>query len=243
MNVSFANKVALITGGAQGIGLATAIRFRNMGAKVMIVDLQKDAGESAAAEHDLVFHHGDISKEEDVKAMMAAAVDRWERLDIVVANAAIKGENQDIEALTVENWEAVNAVDYTGVFLTTKYAMQTMHDLDRPGSIINLSSLWGTVGMKTNIAYSTAKGALINFTRAAGTTYLDDGIRVNSVAPGVIESSKFDLQDRDTYQMLAPTHPVGTIDDVVDVITFLASDYSKFVNGATIPVDGGYVAM
>lgn len=241
MQFTFANKVALITGGAQGIGLATAIRLRNLGAKVLITDLND--GEAIAKENDLVFKRADVSKEEDVQAMIDFAVERWGALDIVVANAGIKGEDQKIDELTEDNWEKVNAVDYTGVFLTTKYAMRKMHELNTPGSIINLSSLWGSVGLKTNIAYSTAKGALINFTRAAGTAHLDDGVRVNSVAPGVIESSKFDLEDRDSYQMLAPTHPVGTIDDVVDVIVFLASDYSKFINGATIPVDGGYVAM
>lgn len=242
MYISFAGKTALVTGGAQGIGLATAIELRSLGAKVMIADVN-GKGEEIAKENDLQFIKADVTREDDVKAMVDAVVERWGRLDVVVASAGIRGERQDIVSVTKENWDKVNDVDYNGIFLTNKYAMAKMQELGIPGSIINLASLWGMIGLHTDIAYSTAKGALINFTRAAGTAHFGDGVRVNAVSPGVIESSHIPLDDTESYQMLDPKHPVGKVEDVVNTIVFLASDNARFITGANIPVDGGYAAI
>lgn len=242
MHISFAGKVALITGGSGGIGLATAIELRSLGARVMIADIV-DNGDELATKHDIHFIKADVTKEEDVKNMIEKTVEKWGRLDIVVASAGIRGEQQNIAEVTTDNWNAVNDLDYSGVFLTDKYAMMKMQELGIPGSIINLSSLFGLIGLSTNIAYSSAKGGLINLTRAAGTAYYGDGIRVNAVCPGLIETSMIPLDDSESYTMLDPKHPIGTIDDVVNAIVFLASDNARFITGTTLSVDGGYAAI
>lgn len=242
MHINFADRVALITGGASGIGLATAIELRSLGARVMIADIAED-GEALASTHDIHFVHADVTQEKDVINMIEKAVEKWGRLDIVVASAGIRGEQQNIEDVTPENWNAVNDLDYTGVFLTDKYAMMKMQELGTPGSIINLSSLFGLIGLSTNIAYSCAKGGLINMTRAAGTAFYGDGVRVNAVCPGLIDTAMVPLDDSASYQMLDPKHPIGTVDDVVNAIVFLASDNARFITGTTISVDGGYAAI
>lgn len=242
MNFDFTGKAALVTGGASGIGLATARDLVAYGAQVMVADFN-DYGADLADEIGAKFIKTDVASEADIQASVNKTIDTFGRLDFVVACAGIRGQQQNIAEITEENWTRVNDIDYNGVFLTNKYAIMAMREQGQGGSIVNLSSLFGLIGLSTNIAYSAAKGGLINMTRAAGTHYFNEGIRVNAVCPGVIETSHISLFDKASYYMLQPEHQVGTVNDVVNAIVFLLSDNARFISGTSLSVDGGYTAL
>ena len=235
------NKVALITGGGSGLGLAAAKTFIAEGAKVMILDYNP-ASESVAEEIGAKFFAGDVSKAESVEAAVKATVEAFGRLDIAVASAGVGGEG-DVVTSTVDNWTKTNGIDYDGVFYTNKYAIAQMLEQGEGGSVINLASMFGMVAVSNNIAYSASKGGVVNMTRAAGTMYAKDGVRVNAVAPGVIETPLIPAEALKQYSALHPMGRVGQPQEVADLITFLASDKSKFITGAIIPIDGGYTAV
>ena len=235
-------KAALITGGASGLGLAAAERMLESGAKVLIADYA-DAGQEVADKIGASFIKVDVSKEEDVKAAVAKAVEEFGKVDIVVASAGIGGDNNAAGDETLANWEKVNAVDYTGVMLTDRYAIEQMRKQGTGGSIINLASMFGMVAVPTNVAYSAAKGGVVNMTRAAGTHYAKEGIRVNCVAPGVIDTPLIPEDQKPIYRKLHPMGRLGESWEVGALITFLASDDAAFITGATIAIDGGYTAV
>ncbi|MGO1735206.1 MAG: SDR family NAD(P)-dependent oxidoreductase [Leucobacter sp.] len=235
------NRVAFITGGGSGLGLATAKTFIAEGAKVMLFDYNP-ASQQVADEIGAKFAEGDVSKAEDVEAAVAKTVDEFGRVDIAVASAGVGGEG-DVATSTVENWERTNGIDYSGVFYTNKYVIEQLLKQGDGGSIINLASMFGLVAIPDNIAYSASKGGVVNMTRAAGTMYAKDGIRVNAVAPGVIRTPLIDEPTLEQYAALHPMGRVGEAQEVADLITYLASDKAKFITAATIPIDGGYTAV
>lgn len=241
MELQLENKVAFITGGGSGLGLATAKNFISEGAKVLIFDYNPKAKETAD-EIGAGFFQGDVSKAEDVEAGVAAAVKEFGQLDIAVASAGVGGEG-DVVTSTVDNWEKTNGIDYTGVFYTDKYAIAQFLEQKTPGVVINLASMFGMVAVPNNIAYSASKGGVVNMTRAAGTMYAKNGIRVNAIAPGVIETPLIGPEDLKTYSDLHPAGRVGQPQEVADLITYLASERAAFITGAIIPIDGGYTAV
>ena len=184
---------ALITGGASGLGKATADRMLRSNANVVIADYS-DAGRQVADELDAKYDMScrfiktDVSKEEDIKAAVDYAVSCFGSLDILVASAGIGGANNAIADETLANWEKVNAVDYTGVMLADKYAIMQFLKQGHGGAICNLASMFGLVAVPSNVAYSAAKGGVVNLTKSAGTAYASHGIRVNCVCPGVINT-------------------------------------------------------
>lgn len=236
------NKVAFITGGGSGLGLATAKNFIAEGAKVMIFDFNPKS-QQVADEIGAKFFQGDVSKAESVEAAVAKTVEEFGSLDIAVASAGVGGEG-DVVTSTVENWERTNGIDYSGVFYTNKYVIeQLLKQGNGGGVVVNLASMFGLVAISNNIAYSASKGGVVNMTRAAGTMYAKEGIRVNAVAPGVIRTPLIDEPTLEQYAKLHPAGRVGEAQEVADLITFLASDKAKFITGATIPIDGGYTAV
>jgi NAD(P)-dependent dehydrogenase (short-subunit alcohol dehydrogenase family) len=241
MQLQLENKVAFITGGGSGLGLATAKNFLSEGAKVFIFDFNPKA-KAIAEEIGAGFYQGDVSRAEDVEAGVAAAVEQYGRLDIAVASAGVGGEG-DVVTSTVDNWEKTNGIDYSGVFYTDKYAIAQFLEQKTPGVVINLASMFGMVAVSNNIAYSASKGGVVNMTRAAGTMYAKNGVRVNAVAPGVIETPLIGAEDLKTYSELHPAGRVGQAQEVADLITYLASDKAAFITGAIIPIDGGYTAV
>jgi len=236
------DKTALITGGASGLGLATAKNFIACGAKVMIADYN-EKGAEIAKEIGASFIQGDVSLEDDVEKMVGKTVEEYGSLDIVVASAGIGGQNNMIADETRENWRRVNAVDYTGVMLTNKYAIMQMRKQGRGGAIVNLASMFGLVAVPTNIAYSAAKGGVVNLSRAAGTAYASEGIRVNAVCPGVIDTPLIPEEAKVEYRKLHPMARLGEAWEVAKLITFLSSDDAKFISGTSIAIDGGYTAV
>lgn len=242
MEKKLEGRVALITGGASGLGLASAKEFIANGAKVMIADYN-EKGAEIAKEIGASFIQGDVSLEDDVASMIDKTVEEYGRLDITVASAGIGGNNHMIVDETRDNWRKVNSVDYTGVMLTNKYSIMKMREQGEGGSIINLASMFGLVAVPTNVAYSAAKGGVVNLTRAAGTAYAHEGIRVNAVCPGVIDTPLIPEDAKVQYRQLHPMARLGEAWEVAKLITFLASDDAKFISGASIPIDGGYTAV
>lgn len=238
----FENKVALITGGASGLGLATAKLFIAEGAKVMLADYS-DKGADVAKEIGAEFVKTDVSKDEQVKNAVAKTVEAFGKLDIAVASAGIGGDQHDIVRCSKDNWDKVNAVDYTGVMLTDKYAIQQMRKQGTGGAVINLASMFGLVAVPSNISYSASKGGVVSLTKAAGTTFSHEGIRVNAVCPGVIDTPLIPEEAKVAYANLHPMHRLGEAEEVAKLIAFLASDDAAFISGASIPIDGGYTAV
>ncbi len=234
--------VALITGGASGLGLATAKRMLESNAKVVIADYSPKV-KDVAEELGCGWAQMNVTKEEDIQAAIDKCVELYGSLDIVVASAGIGGDNNDIANETLANWEKVNAVDYTGVMLTDKCAIQQFRKQGKGGAIINLASMFGLVAVPSNIAYSAAKGGVVNLTRAAGTAYAKENIRVNAVCPGVIDTPLVPESEKEVYRQIHPMHRIGEAWEVASLITFLASNNARFITGAAIPVDGGYTGV
>ena len=243
-------KVALVTGGARGMGTAEARLLAKEGASVAVADILEDQGRSVAEDISTaggrsLFLALDVSREEDWRRGVDAVVSAYGGLDVLVNNAGI-GQQVSIEETSGELWDRVMAVNATGVFLGTKHAIGPMRRAGG-GSIINISSLAGLLGGGTSAAYHASKGAVRLFTKSAAIQYGQYGIRVNSVHPGVIETpmnQEFlnDPANRRNSVSKTPLGRIGTPEDVAYAVLYLASDDSSFVTGAELVVDGGRAA-
>jgi NAD(P)-dependent dehydrogenase (short-subunit alcohol dehydrogenase family) len=246
-------KSALITGAAMGIGRATAELFAAEGARVVAGDIDGDglkrleeSVEAIGAE--LVPVVGDVSKPEDAKRMVEAAVEHYGRLDVLVANAGVIPLRTITEA-TPEDWDEVMAVDGRGMFLTCKYAIEAMLETGG-GAIVCLSSISGVAGQKSQSTYGPAKFAASGLTKHLAVEWADRGIRVNAVAPGTIRTERVkrlpeEPGGREYIEEIERMHPMGRLgepEEVAEAIVFLASEQASFITGAILPVDGGYLA-
>lgn len=247
-------KVAVITGAAAGIGRATAELFADEGAQVVATDINEPGLAQlqkvlAAHGDDLATVAGDVSQDADARRMIQSAVDRFGRIDILVANAGII-PLQDILEATGDDWDRVMAVDGRGMFLTCKYAIEAMLETGG-GSIVCLSSISGLAGQKRQSTYGPAKYVASGITSHLAIEWADRNIRVNAVAPGTIRTERVkQLPDEpggpEYLAAIERMHPMGRIGEPVEVaraILFLASDDASFITGAILPVDGGYLAQ
>jgi NAD(P)-dependent dehydrogenase (short-subunit alcohol dehydrogenase family) len=246
-------KVAIITGAASGMGRATAMRFAGEGAKIVIADLNKDGGESAARDcrengSDAVFQKTDVSGETDVKAAVDRAVKEFGRLDIIYNNAGLGGAVGPLENISVENWDKTMAILLRGVFLGIKHSIPAMRKVGG-GSIISTASIAGIQGYAGIHPYSAAKAGVINLTRSAATELAKDKIRVNCICPGGINTpliyGNLKGGENSAAQFLSKMQPMpreGRPDDIANMALFLASDESEWITGAAMVVDGGYTA-
>jgi NAD(P)-dependent dehydrogenase (short-subunit alcohol dehydrogenase family) len=247
-------KSCVVTGAAFGIGRATATRFAQEGARLVVTDIQQapllalaDEFRGAGAEVDAVV--GDVSVAEDARRMVRTAVERFGRIDVLVANAGIIPLGDILES-TVEDWEQVMAVDGRGMWLTCKYAIEAMLQTGG-GSIVCLSSISGIEGQKRQSTYGPAKFVATGITKHLAIEWADRGIRVNAVAPGTIRTERVQRLPEEPggveyLQAIEKMHPMGRIgepSEVAAAILFLASDDASFVTGAILPVDGGYLAQ
>lgn len=235
-------KGALVTGGASGLGLAVAKEFIKDGGDVVIADFNPKVMD-VAEEIGAVGIICDVTKPEDVEAAVNLVVEKFGNISIAVASAGIGGKNFDLMEETLENWNAVNGIDYTGVMLTDKYAIKQMIKQGKGGSVVNIASMFGMVGLASNIAYSGSKAGVVNLTRAVGTAYVDQGIRVNAICPGVIKTPLITEENREMYKDMHPARRLGEPEEVARIIAFLCSDETSFISGAAIPIDGGYTAV
>ena len=235
-------RVALITGAASGLGLATAKRFLRSNCKVVLSDYDPKI-EEIADDMECFGIRTNVTNEDDVKKAVQFCVDKYGSLDIIVCSAGIGGANNTIAEETLENWNLVNSVDYTGIMLCNKHAIRQFRKQGNGGVVINLASMFGLVGIPSNVAYSAAKGGVVNLTKAAGTAYAAEGIRVNCVCPGVINTPLVPENLKKSYRSMHPMHRIGEAFEIAAIITFLASDDARFITGAAIPVDGGYTVV
>jgi 3-oxoacyl-[acyl-carrier protein] reductase len=240
------DRVALITGGAGGIGLAVARRFAAAGARIAIADQKSDAVKQAADELTKLGHRaigltGDVSKAADAKALVETTVKELGHLDILVNNAGIMGRVAPLWELEEEDWRKVMSVDLTSVFLVSRAVISHMRSR-RSGCIVSVASIAGKEGTPRLIPYSVAKAGIIAFTKALGKEVLTDGIRVNCVAPGVIDTPILEQLPAEATQLMLSKSPLGrfgTADEVAAVIHFLASDAASFITSQCFDVSGG----
>ncbi|WP_066304060.1 SDR family NAD(P)-dependent oxidoreductase [Bacillus sp. FJAT-29814] len=242
-------RVAVVTGGAKGIGKAVSMLFAEEGAAVVIADLDEETGkrvvdELAANGHKSAFVKTDVADEECVKALVEASVDTFGKLDIMIANAGI-AETIPIHNLSLETWNRTIDVNLTGVFLTNKYAIKQMLSQGH-GVIVNTASMLGHIGRKGVTSYTASKGGVANLTRTLGVTYASKGIRVNAVCPGYIDTDLIRNKSPEEFEELIRLHPIGRLgqpEEIAKTILFLASDDSSFICGANLMVDGGFTAQ
>ncbi|MCH8291460.1 glucose 1-dehydrogenase [Candidatus Poribacteria bacterium] len=244
------DKVAIITGGASGIGKATALLFAKEGAKVVVAD-QNEAGGKETVDHirsdggEAIFVRADVASAEDVQSMVKAAIETYGKLVILFNNAGI-AMRLPVADLPEEDWDRCIDINLKGVYLCSKYAIPEMIKNDG-GCIINMASIYGVVGGKTRAAYVASKGGVVNLTRGMALDYASNNIRVNCICPGFVETPlvRDVVKTPEEYQALAVQHPMGRLAKPLEIAygaLYLASDESSFVTGIALPIDGGYTA-
>jgi NAD(P)-dependent dehydrogenase (short-subunit alcohol dehydrogenase family) len=245
-------KVALISGGARGMGAVEARLFAKEGAKVTIGDVLEDEGRKLEAEINTTGGEGlfvrlDVTQEADWQKAVEATVNRFGRLDVLVNNAGVSGRGR-VEDTAVEEWDRVMDVNAKGVFLGTKVAIPAMRK-GGGGSIINISSQLGLVGTDhSSPQYQASKGAVRLLTKATAIQYAKEGIRTNSVHPGPIVTPMTEAAraDPERYQLMLSRVPLGCYgqpEDVAYGVLYLASDESRWVTGSELVIDGGWTAQ
>jgi NAD(P)-dependent dehydrogenase (short-subunit alcohol dehydrogenase family) len=244
------NRVALITGGNRGIGLATARLFASEGAKVMLVARDQARGEEEAKQiPNTNFIPGDVSKSSDCQRVVEETIRLHGALDMLVNCAGIIYRNRTVEQTTEEEWDATFDVNVKGTFLMSKFAMPFLRE--RKGSIVNVASYVGLVGFAKTAAYAASKAAIVNLTRSMALDHAREGVRVNAVCPGSVDTEMIhdawrtygDVEE--AQRVWSEKHPIGRIaraEEVAQAILFLASDESSFITGVPLPVDGGITA-
>ena len=250
------NKVALITGGSSGIGMAIAERFLKEGAKIVITGRSKVRCDTAQkklktiAADAVVSVTGDVSKWDDVQKMVKRTIKRFGRIDILVNNAGIYLDKR-IEETTEDEWDQVININLKGVFLCSK-AVYPHFKNQGGGTIVNMSSDSGVSGNPSEAAYCASKGGVTNLTRAMALDYAKENIRVNAICPAVINTpmlqKEVDMQeDKEAYlKEIDKLHPIGRVgrpEEVAFAVLMVASDEASFITGANIPVDGGLTAV
>lgn len=253
---SLRGKVALVTGGAQGLGQATAEKLAASGCKVVIGDLQEEQGEAACA---AIRDSGgeasavavDVTSAAQVEAMVRTVLDRHGRLDCAVNNAGTEGEIATTDQYSEERWNQVIGINLTGVFLCMKEELKVMRE-QQSGSIVNMASICGLTGMANFSAYNASKHGVVGLTRTAALEFATEGVRVNAVGPGFARTPM--ITDRgleakpgsETYQGIEALHPMNRLaepSEIAEAVAWLCSDSASFTTGHTLLADGGYMAQ
>jgi NAD(P)-dependent dehydrogenase (short-subunit alcohol dehydrogenase family) len=247
--------VALVTGGASGIGRATALTFAREGAKLIIADMNEDGGQQTVhliteKGGEAIFVRTDVSKAVEVQALISTAVETYGRLDCAHNNAGISSRPRaPLHECTEETWDRVLAVNLKGVWLCMKYELIQMLK-QSSGTIVNTASIMGLVGSWSGTAaYNASKHGVVGLTKTAALEYATSGIRVNAVCPGYIHTPLIEeaLTSNPALEaQIITRHPVGRMgrpEEIADAVVWLCSDAASFVTGHTLTVDGGYVAQ
>ncbi|WP_295909327.1 SDR family oxidoreductase [uncultured Bifidobacterium sp.] len=239
-------KVAIITGGTGGIGMGIAECYVREGAKVALTDIKEsDASRSFTQKHpeQVVFHTLDVTDEDQWVSAIDTVEKELGQLTTVVNNAGIGGSGATMDEETYEDWKKVIAINLNGTFLGTKHGMRVMKG--RGGSIINISSIEGFVGLSRAGAYNASKGGTRLLTKSAALDSANNGygVRINSVHPGFIKTPLISQSLEDRMSKLTPLGHIGEPQDIGEICVYLASDESKFALGAEFVVDGGFIAQ
>lgn len=244
-------KRAIVTGAGAGIGRAIALRFAEEGARVIVADIDPGSAERAAAElsGSAISHQVDVTRPDQMEALVRRAVDEWGGLDIMVNNAGV-GVAATTPDTTEEDWDRVVDVCLKGTFLGMKFAIPAIRD-SGGGSVTNISSVAAMVGVRDRAAYSAAKGGVLALTRAAAMDHIEEGVRVNCIAPGTVDTpwvaritAGYDDPEATRAQMKArqPHGRLVSAEEIAAMAAYLASDEAGSVVGAAMVVDGGMTA-
>lgn len=240
------DKVAIITGGAAGIGRAMAERFHAEGARILLVDINGKQNETASQiGPEVIGFQADVTKAADVKAMVDAAVEHFGRLDILLNNAGTDGASVSITEYPEDEYDRVLAVNGKSVFLGMKYAIPVMRK-QGSGAIVNTASTAGVVGFANMPAYCASKGAVVQLTRSAAMECAGEAIRINAICPGPITTAMTASIPADIMELVIGRTPMGRYgnpDEMAKVALFLASDLGSYVTGAVMMADGGMTAQ
>lgn len=251
MESTFTNKVVIVTGGASGIGRAAAIAFAKKGAKVAVADWtenQETVELITASGGEAIFIKCDVSKADDVKAMVEKTVATFGRLDYAFNNAGIEGAAAPTKDCTEENWDKTIGVNLKGIWLCMKYEIPEILKQGK-GAIVNCASVAGLVGFGGVPAYVASKHGVVGLTKTAALECAQLGIRVNAVCPGVIQTPMIDRltgtnkEAIDQFTKLEPVGRFGQPEEIANAVVWLCSDKASFVTGHAMAVDGGFVAQ
>ncbi len=250
-------KIAVVTGGALGIGRAVSLQLAREGAKVAVTDIADEEGKKVVEAIEefggiAKYWHVDISEEDSVRSAFSNIAREFGTIDILVNNAGIAGVNKPTHEITKEEWDKVLSVNVNGVFFCTKHTIPLMKK-SGGGSIINLSSIYGIIGAADLPPYHASKGAVRLMSKNDALLYAKDNIRVNSIHPGFIWTPLVEELAKNTpegvevfREQLDSRHPIGHVgepDDIAYGVLYLASDESKFITGTELVIDGGYTAQ
>jgi len=243
------NKTIIITGAASGIGKSTAQLFAREGANVVVSDIKENEGNQVVKEivekgGKAAFFKTDVSKPEEMKALVDFAIKTYGQLDVAVNNAGVGGEINPVGDMSIEGWNNTIAINLNSLFYGMKYQIQAMLK-NGSGSIVNISSILGAVGFAGSAGYAATKHGVVGLTQTAALEYSAQKIRVNAVGPGFIETPLLDALDAEMKKQLVALHPIGRLgksEEVAQLIFWLASEKASFVTGSYYPVDGGYLA-
>jgi len=252
MNIlaSLAGKVVLITGGTGGIGRAAAVAFAGAGAHVVVCGRREEEGKVTVARireagSEGLFVHADVSKSADVRALVAEVVSKFGRLDIAFNNAGVEGGIERLHKLTEEDYDRVFGINVKGLWLCLCEEIKQFLAQGDGGVIINNSSVQGHISWGLSAHYTASKHAVEGYTKTAAIDYAKKGIRVNAIAPAIVNTEMTDAAfagKDEAAQGMRALHPLGRfadMDEVVAAVLFLASDKASYINGVSLPVDGG----
>lgn len=253
MPKQFNTKVALITGGSDGIGKATALAFSNQGANVVIADVNTQGGEETVS---LIHKNGgqatfvktDVTKAVEVEALVTKTIERYGHLDCAFNNAGIRGSSsQSVAECDEEAWDQVMNVNLKGVWLCMKYEIRQMLEQGN-GAIVNTASIYGLVGAAGATAYTVSKHGVVGLTKSGALQYAKQGIRINALCPGFTRTAMIEdiISDPNIETRITERHPMGrlgTPEEMAQAVLYLCSDAASFMTGHAFPVDGGYTAQ
>lgn len=244
------NKVAIVTGAGSGIGRAIAILYAAAGAHVVVSDIDEKGGNETltaitAKGGDAIFVKADTAVPDEHKKLVDQTVQQFGGLHIAVNNAGIGGPLNTVGEYPIDGWDKVISINLSGVFYGMHYQIPAMIH-SGGGSIVNMASILGKVGTKGSPAYVAAKHGVIGLTEAAALEYADQGIRINAIGPGYIQTPLLDILDDTTINLLKGLHPMGRLgkpEEVAELALWLNSDKASFVTGSYYNIDGGYLAQ
>jgi NAD(P)-dependent dehydrogenase (short-subunit alcohol dehydrogenase family) len=252
MAYNLADKTAIVTGAASGIGRETAVRFAREGANVVVADVVADEGHRVVDEIEsnggtATFVETDVSDPAHVEAMVQTAVETYGSVDIAHNNAGIEGDDDPLAEQTEDNWDRVIDINLKGVWLCMKYELRAMVE-HGGGAIVNTSSIAGLVAAG-GTPYVASKHGVLGLTKVAATQYAGENVRVNAVCPGVIDTAmvqraaEADPDAIEGFVQMQPLGRMGTPEEIANAVVWLCSDEASFVTGTSYPVDGGYTAQ
>ncbi|PZF74941.1 3-oxoacyl-ACP reductase FabG [Taibaiella soli] len=249
MGTHLSGKVALVTGAGSGIGESCALLYAAKGAKVIVSDVNEKGGAETVQKikdkgGDATFVKADVGKPEECEQLVKKTIDIYGRLDMACNNAGIGGESHPVGDMSVEGWNKVILINLSSVFYCMHYQIPAMLK-NGGGAIVNMASILGAVGFNNSAGYVAAKHGVVGLTQNAALEYSSQGVRVNAVGPGFINTPLLDVMDEAAKNMLISLHPIGRLgkpEEVAELVVFLSSDKASFITGGYYPIDGAYLA-